>query len=188
MYISIIVPTIKTEKEIADLISEIKKTKSNKSELIVVSSPKSAAKNQNIGLDKAKGEFIIICGDDIEQFPAGWDDDLIEGLKKTGASMVGPRLLNPDGSLQAVKYRNYDLSKEFVQVRTMITACSAFRNTHLRFDENYMGSGWEDTDFCMQLGGTFFVINSVKLHHRNEGKNKLLFKGRNRAYFKSKWK
>lgn len=183
--VSVIIPTIKTEEEIADLIAEIKDTMIYELDLIVVSGNRSVAKNQNIGMDKAKGKFIIICGDDIEQLPKSWDKNLINILVQTEASMVGPRLLNPNHTLQAINYANYDLSKDFVEVNTMITALCAFRNTSLRFDENYIGSGYEDTDFCNQLGGKFFVVNTVKVVHRNECKNQFL--EQNGAYFNNKW-
>jgi len=186
MKVSIIIPTIKTEKEIADLISEIKNSVVYELDLIIVSNAnKSAAKNRNIGLDKARGEFIIMCDDDVEGFPCGWDKDLINALKKTKASMVGARLLNPDGTLHKTNYGNLDISKDFIEVRTMITACCAFRNTKLRFDENYKGSGFEDTDFCKQLEVKFFVANKVKIVQRNEHKNP--FNTQNRDYFRSKW-
>jgi len=184
--VSIIIPTIKTEREIIGLITEIKNTVYYELDLIVVSGNRSAAKNRNIGLEQAKSEFIIMCDDDIEGFSYGWDKDLIGTLEETKANMVGARLFNPDGNLQKTNYNNFDLSKDFVEVKTMITACCAFRNTTLRFDENYVGSGYEDTDFCKQLGRKFFVANRVKLVHRNEHKNP--FDRQNEKYFREKWK
>lgn len=186
MCVSIIIPTIKAEKELAEMVSQIKNTVVHELDLVIVSGDRCEAKNRNIGLDKAKGEFIIMCDDDTEGFPHGWDKDLIDALKHTGASMVGARLLNPDGSLHATKYRNFDLSKDFVEVPTMITACCAFRKSILRFDENFKGSGFDDTDFCKQLGGKFFVANKVRIIHRNECKNQ--FKVFNERYFRSKWR
>lgn len=189
--VSIVIPTIKTEKEIVDLISEIKNTVAYELDLIVVSGKRSVSANRNIGLERARGEFIIMCDDDIEKFPYGWDRDLIDALKQTGASMVGARLLNPDGTPQLTNNRNLDLSKDFIEVRRMISACCAYRNTTLRYDENYIWWGWEDTDFCKQLGGKFFVINTVKVIHRNEYKNPFGSKkqeNENRLYFIKKWR
>jgi len=151
----------------------------------VVSGDRSVACNTNIGLDKARGEFIIICGDDIEQLPDEWDKKLVDAMEVTGASMVGPRLLNPDQSLQATNYNNFNLQSDYVQVSTMITACSIFRSSKLHMDEGYKGSGYDDTDFCNQLGGTFFVANTVRMVHRNEKKNQ--FNEYNRTYFNKKW-
>lgn len=187
---SIIIPTIKTEEEIAGLITEIKNTVVHELDLIIASGRRGAAANRNVGLEQATGEFIIMCDDDIEQLPHGWDRDLIDALKKTGASMVGPRLFNPNGSLQRTNYRNYDLSKDFVEVRRMIGALNVTRNSALRYDENYLWWGREDTDFCKQLGGKFFVINTVKVVHRNEHKNpygSAKQESENFAYFIRKW-
>jgi len=186
MYVSIIIPTLKAESELVELISQIKSTVIHELDLIVISGDRCEAKNRNIGLDKAKGEFIIMCDDDVEGFYYGWDRDLIDVLKRTEASMVGARLLNPDGTLQRTNYKNFDLSKDFVEVKTMITACCVFGNTELRFDENYKGSGYDDTDFCRQLGGKFFVANKVKVVHRNECKNQ--FNKQNKHYFRNKWR
>lgn len=188
--VSIIIPTLKTPEEITGLIAEIKNTIAHELHLIVASGKRGAAANRNEGMERATGEFIIMCDDDIEQLPYGWDRDLIDALKKTGASMVGPRLLNPNGSLQRTNYKNYDLSKDFVEVRRMIGALCAFKNTTLRYDENYLWWGREDTDFCKQLGGKFFVINTVKVIHRNEHKNPHGSKEQeteNFEYFKRKW-
>ena len=142
--------------------------------------------NRNIGLDRASSEFIIMCDDDTKDYPIGWDKDLIDILEKTNGSMVGARLLNPDGRMQNTAYGNFELEFPYVQVRTMITAVCAFRSTKLRFDENYVGSGYEDTDFCRQLGGKFFVVNTVVVTHRNEHKKPNDVK--NAAYYTEKWK
>ena len=190
MKVSIIIPTLKTEEEIASLILEIKNTVAYKLDLIVASGKRSAAANRNVGLEKARGKFIIMCDDDIEQLPPVWDKTLIDALRKTGASMVGPRLLNPNGSLQRTNYRNYDLSKDFVEVRRMIGALNVSRRNKLRYDENYLWWGREDTDFCKQLGGKFFVINTVRVVHQNEHKNPHGSKeqeAENFEYFKRKW-
>jgi glycosyltransferase involved in cell wall biosynthesis len=190
MKVSIVIPTIKTEEEIAPLILEIKNTVVHKLDLIIVSGKRSAAVNRNIGLEKAKGKFVVMCDDDIEQLPYGWDSNLIDALEHTGGSMVGPRLLNPNGSLQKTNYRNYDLSKDFVEVRRMIGALNIMRKSKLRYDENYLWWGREDTDFCKQLGGKFFVVNTVKVVHRNEHKNPYGSKEQetaNFAYFIKKW-
>lgn len=192
--VSIIIPTVKTEKEITGLIAEIKNTVYYELDLIVISGVRSAMINFNMGLDRAKGEFVIMCDDDTEGYQKGWDKallDVLEKLEPEGATIVGARLLNLDGTPNKVNYHDYDLSVEYSQTRTMITACSAWRNTKLRFDENYIGWGWGDTDWCKQLGGKSFVVNTVRVTHRNEHKNPLGCKeqeARNHKYFKEKWK
>jgi len=188
------IPTVRTEEEIAELIAEIKNTVYYDLDLIVISGVRSASINYNMGMEKAKGEFVIMCDDDTERYPKGWDKtllDVLEKLEPEGATIVGARLLNLDGTLNKVNYRRYDLSVEYCQTRTMINACCAFRNTTLRFDENYIGWGWVDTDWCKQLGGKSFVVNTVRVTHRNEAKNPLGNKetiAKNRAYYMNKWK
>ena len=190
MKVSIIIPTVRPEKEIADPIAEIKATVYYPLDLIVVSGMRSSATNRNIGLDRAKGEFVIMCDDDIEGYPMHWDKGLIDVLEKTGATIVGARLLKLDGSLAPVNYQNYDISKLYVETRTMITACCVIRNTKLRHDENFIGWGWDDNDFCKQLGGKSYVANAVKVIHRNEHKNPIGSRhqeGLNHAYYNRKW-
>ena len=194
MKVSIIIPTVRTEAEIAGLIAEIKNTVYYDLDLIVISGMRFVSVNSNIGLDRAKGEFTIICDDDTERYQKGWDKtllDVLEKLEPEGATIVGARLLNLDGTLNEVNYRNYDLSVEYFQTRTMITACCAFRNTKLRFDENYKGASWNDSDFVKQLGGKSFVVNTVRVTHRNEEKNPLGSKKQkiaNRERFRAKWR
>lgn len=192
--VSIIIPTIRTEEEIADLISEIENSVMYELDLIIVSGIRSVAVNRNLGMDRAKGEFVIMCDDDTEGYQKGWDRtllDVLEKLEPEGAKIVGARLLNPDGTPNRVNYGDYDLSVEYSQTRTMITTCCAFRNTKLRFDENFIGWGWEDTDWCRQLGGKCFVVNTVRVTHRNEHKNPLGSKNQeslNHQYLLKKWK
>ncbi|GAG88618.1 unnamed protein product [marine sediment metagenome] len=147
--INIIIPTVKPEEEVAKLITEIKNTVYYPIDLIVISGVRSVAINRNMGLEKSENDFIFMCDDDTEGFPKNWDKGLLDVLKQTGATIVGARLLNPDGKIQPVNYGNYDLSKDFVETITMITTCCVFRNTKLRFDENFIGWGWEDTDFII---------------------------------------
>ena len=189
---SIIIPTIRKETDIVGLIKEIQDTATCSQNLFVASSDGSAAHNRNVGLDNSMdSDFIIMCDDDIEQLPKHWDKRLIDALEETKGSIVGARLFNPDGKIQPVCYGNYDLLKDFVETKSMITSLCAFRNSILRFDENFIGWGWEDTDFCKQLGGKSFVINTVRVVHRNEHKNPLGSKEQehtNRDYFLNKWR
>jgi len=194
MTVSIIIPTLKPKREIAGLIAEIKNTVFYELDLIVISGLRSAPVNYNMGMERAKGEFVITCDDDTEGYQKGWDKtllDVLEKLEPEGATIVGARLLNLDGTLNRVNYGDYNLSVEYSQTSRMITACCAFRNTKLRFDENLFGWGWMDDDWCKQLGGKSFVVNTVRVTHRNEHKNPLGCKeqeARNHAYFERKWR
>ena len=185
MKVSVIVPTIKPEENVMFMVDDLLDKSLYKPEVLVIAKQQCVAKNQNEGLDRAKGEYVVICGDDVEQFPQDWDKGLIEAMEITEASMVMPRLLNPDGSVQALNHGNFALTPNYVKVRTIPSAICMFKNTDLRFDENFKGGGFEDTDFCNRLGGDFYVANTVKMVHRNEKKNQ--FNAENRAYYNSKW-
>ena len=65
--------------------------------------------------------------------------------------MVAARLLRKDGSLAFTMAENYDLSKDYVVVKKVPTACVAFRNDGTSFDQSFVGSGFEDDDFEKQL-------------------------------------
>ena len=46
------------------------------------------------------------------------------------------------------KQKPFDLTKDKpIPSKKIPTACIAFRKTHLRFDEKFIGSGFEDDDF-----------------------------------------
>ncbi len=183
--ISVIIPTIRPTIEMTSVLIEVESSVAHDTEVILVSTKGSAAVNRNIGLNKAKGEFIIMCDDDVRAYPTGWDVKLVDSLKVTKANVVGARLLGANGKPHPVNYGNYDLSKEHIQVRGMITACCVFRRTSLRFDEKFVGSGWEDTDFFQRMGDPFFVTNTVMVVHLNEHKNPS--DAKNASYYRRKW-
>jgi len=186
MKVSIIIPTLKAEKELSKLVDEIRATVYYNLDLIIVSSLQSSAANRNTGLNKAKGDFIIMCDDDTEKYPQNWDKDLIDALNKTGASVVSARLLNLNGTLHACNHRNYDISKDFVEVHTIPPPCCVFRKTSLRFDEGFIGGSFEDTDFFRRMDGKCFIANTVRVVHRQEGIYTTV--KQNRAYYNKKWR
>jgi len=186
MNISVIIPTLKAEGELSGLVDSIKATAYYDIEVLVVATPASSATNRNIGLNRAKGDFIIMCDDDTEGYPQNWDKGLIDALEQTGASVVSARLMNRDGSIHACNHGNRDVSRDFVRVPTMPASCCAFHKTSHRFDEGFIGGGFEDTDFFRQMGGPYFITNLVKVVHRQEGKYTSI--SRNREYYNKKWK
>lgn len=185
MKISVIIPTIKKMEDVVSMVENMQDMAYNQLEIIIIAKQQSAAKNQNEGLKKAKGEYIVICGDDVENFSENWDKELINAMETTGASMVMPRLYNKNGTVQALNHGNFALSPDYIKVRTIPSAICMFKNTPLRFDENFLGSGYEDTDFCNRLGGSFYIVNSARMIHRNEKKNQ--FNAQNKAYYEMKW-
>lgn len=169
----IIIPTCKPIDKLDSLIKEIKATTNpERVSVILASSLGSAAKNRNDGLDKATAPFVCMIDDDVEKLEVGWCDKLVATLEHyESASLVSARLMRPDGSPGVMCANVYEPVADIQHEPHLPTACIAFYNTHKRFDETFIGSGFEDNDWCNQLGGNCLIDNSVKVVHRNEAKN-----------------
>lgn len=189
----IIIPTCKDLFDISPLIGEV--SRYCRDNLIVATCLReSAAHNRNFGLQQCKSEIVIMMDDDIMGFDEGWDKRLIRPLiEEPDIIYVTARLLNADGSLQRHMGFSENTRSAIVDIPICPTACVAFRNDGLRFDEGYVGSGWEDTDFAYMVKekyptGRIVVNNLVRLTHLNEMKNQM---GNNytmnRDYFNRKW-
>jgi GT2 family glycosyltransferase len=139
----------------------------------------SAAKNRNYGLDSlfTDTEYVIMIDDDIRDFYPGWFTDMVRPLRENpDIIFVSARLMAPDGSFGAMMHGSGGKYTGIEEVPEAPTACCAFRKTDLRFNEEYIGSGFEDTEFCRRLkerhsGGKIVVENRCRVTHLNEQKN-----------------
>jgi FkbM family methyltransferase len=180
----IIVPTCKSLEELSPLMSDMQ-GHSLGCRTLATCTAASAAKNRNIGLDWAKSDIVIMIDDDIGGFSPGWWQELIRPLSDPDIVMVSARLMKPDGTPGAMMFTG-DLVREICEVPRVPTACIAFRNDGTRFDDGslpdspdkngYIGSGFEDDDFCARLqekypSGKVVINNRVKVVHFNEMKN-----------------
>jgi GT2 family glycosyltransferase len=190
---TLMIATIRNESEISELINEIKRTATTSLKLVISSSLSSVAINVNRALDAAEGQFIIKVDDDITGFSPGWDAKMIEPFgQDANIGVVSARLLNVDGSVQFTCSRNFNMHPDWeVNNRPLVPfCCVAFRNDGTRMDENYIGSGYDDADYCNQLrvknaSVKFLINNQVRLIHKHEQKNAQLDK--NSKYFYDKW-
>lgn len=190
----IIVPTCLDDKSVPTDLTDMLYEYNNQNRIIMTCMPGSAATNRNLGLNFSRSEIVIMMDDDIRGLFLGWDMLLIEPLLRDNAIVyVSARLLDSNGNIAPAMGAPDDTRSSWVECATAPSACVAFRNTDLRFDENYVGSGWEDTDFVRQLKmeypkGKIVVNNMVKLVHLNEMKNQ---RGenyeKNRKFYNSKW-
>lgn len=198
MHYDIIIPTCKSREEIEPQVQAIRATVPEHTHIIVTGFNVSAAVNRNYGLQQATAPYVVMLDDDISGFFPGWADILCGFLTPFGfwkAAMVSARLINVDGTPGTMMDIEPDLRFNFQIVNPpgyLPSACVAFRNDGLRFDESFEGSSWEDTDFCDTLHlrylGHFFVIaNEVRLLHANEMKNgnSRVFE-RNKRYYMQK--
>jgi hypothetical protein len=207
--IDVIIPTCKTQPEIADLAAEIVRTAGCSIHGVATCQSVSAAANRNWGLDHVQHAdlCVIMVDDDVCEFPQGWAVKLWATLMdkddRTGCMMASARLLNPDHTLgPMLREPPPIMSAGLTVAKSLPTACIATAVGRLRFDENFIGSGWEDDDWCAQLRqkypkGTFIINEDVRVVHRNEMKNQGFIKGqgpvpggnfeKNQAYYESKW-
>lgn len=202
--IDVIIPTCKTQPEIADLAAEILRTAGCSVRLIPTCEPLSAAINRNFGLCEMHGHWGIMVDDDVCEFPQGWALKLSTTvLTNNTCVLVSARLMNEDGTPGPMTGEPPPAANAGLTVaKRLPTACIAFLNDGLRFDENFVGSGWEDDDFCAQVrqkypAGKFIINEDVRVVHKNNMTNQGFIKGvgpvpggnfeKNQAYYESKW-
>lgn len=174
----ILVPTCKLQSKLMDFTRSIlDTTDTTAGDLIMTHKQVSAAVNRNYALEYATAPVVIMLDDDISGFYPGWDRELVEALMESESHvMVSARLMHTDGTPGIMMNFTPDMSCKFQYTQGFLpSSCIAFRNDGSRFDENFIGSGWEDTDFCETLqkrypAGQFLIANGVKLVHANEMK------------------
>src|SRR5258708_508994 len=110
MDLSIIIVNFKTDKLVSDCVASIKRTtKKTKYEIIVIDNSidnRGFAKANNIGINQAKGKYILLLNSDTIVKPAAIDV-LYDNAhsRESDAGVVVPQLLNTDGSVQPSVFR-----------------------------------------------------------------------------------
>lgn len=201
----VIIPTYKTQAEIHYQMESMRpSTPGHCVRITGTCQQGSAAHNRNYGLTRATSDVVIMVDDDVCRFPVIWANHL-EGVLRSNprCAMVSARLLNEDGTPgPMLREPPPTVNTGLTVAKSLLTACVAFHNDGLRFDENFVGSGWEDDDFCAQLrgrypGSLFLIDEDVRVVHKNNMTNQGFIKGvgpvpggnfeKNRAYYESKW-
>lgn len=196
MQTDVIIPTCRTKEDVAPLVAEIHATAGIPVNVIATCQPVSAAKNRNLGLEWANSSDLrIMLDDDITGLPYGWVRDLIHVLvDDPKCVMVSPQLLNPDrtwATYMMGRSQDRTAGLSVVEGPHLLTACIAIRRDELRFDEGFLGSGFEDNDYCNQQNvkypGCVRKINhDVQVIHRNEMKQQREHWDHNKAYYLAK--
>ena len=191
---AVIVPTCRKRENMQFLVELIRSVTPAEFPVFATCLNSSAAVNRNHGMMRfEEAESFIMVDDDIAGFFPGWAEKLLEPL--TGhVGMVSARLMRPDWSPGIMMNYPVNLSDELYEAGDKIlpSAAIAFKNTGIFFDEKYVASGFEDTDYCFQLNqqnpATRYIIhNGVKLIHFNEQKGQGEVWQANKAYFHEKW-
>jgi glycosyltransferase involved in cell wall biosynthesis len=151
--------------------------------LIVNVDKQSVVRNRKACLQASRSPYVLWLDDDVVFEREGWDTRLWESIRaNTKVGLIGIRVkhwqwldrtpIRPDGTVEDV--------------------CGAVMMTRripgVGFDDNYIGSQWEDTDYCFSVRKAGFDVvqdNSVAVIHYNEEKNR--DHTHNRAYFNQKW-
>lgn len=162
----------------------------------------SASVNRNHGLDRVESDIFIMMDDDIDGFYSGWVNDLVTPMLKDESIIVtSARLLKEDGTkgFMMGDNKNYSPGVHEAEKTTykgyyrIPTACLAIRKNDLRFDEGFIGSGYEDTDFLNRLNVAFphmkMVINNdcQLIHYNNMTKQGGQYFEHNKKYYLSKY-
>lgn len=193
---SIIVPTRKKEIDLPELMVELTTKSAGTYEIIVTGVQGTSAVNRNAGLNKAKYDLILMLDDDVKKLPQDWNVSLCTPIQSnSNIVMVSARLVDDTGQLVTMTGGNYNVDAPTVTVQSGVlpTNCIAFLKTELRFDETFIETGFEGTDFCNQMiekfpNSTHVVNNLVKVVHVSDRKRQWIAWRDDDAYFKSKWK
>ncbi|OQB23376.1 MAG: Glycosyl transferase family 2 [Firmicutes bacterium ADurb.Bin182] len=177
-----------TYKNYEIIISDIKKTdnklsryydalKSNKAaKIILYDSRATPGKLLNMGADKAKGEFLLFLGSEIEIISPEWLESMVELAQRQDIGAVGTKMITPDekiyhagiviglgGWYGSVYFGSRDETGEsrfdsFVNTLRNVTAVSgecmmvSLREFYRAgcFNEIFQTAGW-DVDLCLKL-------------------------------------
>jgi dienelactone hydrolase len=152
--------------------------------VILAAGRRSAVRNQNVALDRARTRYAVFLDDDI-LLTDGWLERLRETMDRTGAGAVSARQHRMDGTplASAAAVEPHEIAEICFG-----GACFMFRNDlGLRFDETFVRSQWDDFDFIFQfyeLGYKCYVDGRVTFYHHADPK---ICQDQNYAYFTRKW-
>jgi len=183
--VDIIIVSNRKEEELDGFFSSIVENTPESNRIIITCQPYSSSINRNMGLFAANTDIIAMLDDDIIGFYSGWLTDLIHPLLKDENVILSSARLTIDGEKPARMMGGKVVSKCDIQdvdksvfrgYKRVATACFAMRKNELIFDENFIGSGYEDTDFCNRLnmsypGKRIVISNKCKLIHLNRMTN-----------------
>ena len=205
MKFNVIIPSCKKIQELEMFVNVLKgyDTPDTPVRYIPTGLPSSASVNRNYGLLQVDQdcEFVIMIDDDMGGFFTGWQEKLVGPyFNEPKVKAVAARLLTPTGDLSPMLGCDADLSVPYKQAQNVvITAAVVYKRADILgdnpvfFDESYIGSGYEDTDYCFQLSkrypdAVFLVNNECKLIHFHEMKNQHgKYEQHNKSFFEHKW-
>jgi GT2 family glycosyltransferase len=161
--------------------------------LVVLERNGGYAMANNMGVSQAEGAVIVLMNSDVIPAHAGWLAEAVEKLQSLpDFSVLGPKLVYADGSLQHAGMYFHRLSTGFWQnfhfwkgygadfapanrggvVPAVTGACMIIRKADYLavggFTSDYAIGDYEDSDLCLKLrdrGGLPYYLPSIVLHH-----------------------
>lgn len=187
--VSVIIPAYDDTAKLRRALWSIRQTADMPYELIVSRARQCVAKNRNAGLELATQDLVIFLDDDV-LLPPGWMSRLVAVLaahRDYGA--VCAHLTFADGSPQTRRPRLQPGELWQITIPGTCFVYSRARVHDIRFDENYQGSQWEDTDWMWQVERQGLKVGMTgdvwALHDHADSENKWLVP--NAEYFRGKW-
>ncbi|NTF83003.1 glycosyltransferase [Rhizobium rhizogenes] len=169
------------------------------------------ALGNNIGFAASRGSRVVFLNNDTEVCPE-WLRSLTRPLSNPNVKGVQPKLIYPDGSIQAIgiafsdrtpmgypiyagKPGDYKPSQKPKRFRALTAACVAFRASDFASVEGFdtvFVNGQEDVDLCLRLGGgeqLFAYSPEVTIiHHESKTVGRRDHIEYNRQIFSERWK
>lgn len=151
--------------------------------LIINIEKQSVVRNRIACLAASTAPYVLWLDDDVTFIQPGWDRYLLDQIAA-----------QPDVGIIGVRLLHWQLmERTFWRPQGQVDdVCGAVMMTRrlpgVGFDDNYLGSQWEDTDYCYEVRRAGYRIlqnNQVQVVHFNEEKNSE--HSHNRAYFNRKW-
>ncbi len=149
--VSVIIPAYDDSDLLRRAIWSIRTTADLPYELVIAREKQCVAKNRNMGLDRATQDLTFFMDDDV-LLPAGWMSRLVSvlaGREDYGA--VSAFMSFPNGAPQMTRYDMKPGELWEVSIPGTCFVYSRARVGDQRFDEGYLGSQWEDTDWMWTI-------------------------------------
>lgn len=156
----------------------------------------SFSNSMNAGIKAAKGDFVVVIGNDGFPTNKNWLDELIKTQQVTGASIVVPTPTKPNVS--AYDRLLVGSVEGFPEYKMFPAICYLLPRSTIEsvgyFDERFLGGCYEDDDYCLRVrnsGGVIVRHPAVFVRHLLSQTVKLLDGNKlmreNYKRFKEKW-
>lgn len=187
--VSVIIPSREDNALLRRAIWSVRETADRPFEVIASPSPQPVAANRNACLERATQDLVAFVDDDV-LLPAGWMSGLLAVLAAdTSVGAVSAWLTFADGAPQMRWRAPVPGSTWRTTIPGTCFVYSRQRVDDQRFDESYLASQWEDTDWMWAVHRrdlSTVVTPDVRVVHEHVPRPNPSLQA-NMAYFHDKW-